>query len=68
MNALPVSQALPKRGLYGITVVDYDTSTRRPRLLNRFSAAKRLWKNLRKLEGRRLTPPEITRVDERDGE
>lgn len=63
----PVLDALPRRALKGKVVAAFDTSYRMNALLSRFTAAKRLDRQLRKLGGKRLVAPETFIVEGREG-
>jgi flavodoxin len=63
----PVLDALPRRALKDKAVAAFDTSYRMNGLLNRFTAAKRLDRQLRKLGGKRLVAPETFIVEGREG-
>lgn len=63
----PVLDALPRRALKGKAVAAFDTSYRMNALLSRFTAAKRLDRQLRKLGGKRLVAPETFVVEGREG-
>jgi flavodoxin len=60
----PVFEQLPKRSLRGVPIAAFDTSYKMGALLARFTAAKKVDRNLRKLGGRRLVPPETFHVEE----
>ena len=60
----PVFEKLPRRTLRGVPVAAFDTSYKMSAFLARFTAAKRLDKNLRKLGGKRLVPPETFHVED----
>jgi flavodoxin len=62
-----VFERLPKRILKGKLVAAFDTSYKMSWWLNRFTAGKKLAQKLRKLGGKRLVPPEIFHVTEREG-
>jgi flavodoxin I len=64
---LPVLDSLPRRSLKGIPVAAFDTSYQMSWLLNRFTAAKRLNRRLRRLGGRPIVPPATFLVVERQG-
>jgi flavodoxin len=63
----PVLDALPRRALKDKAVAAFDTSYRMNALLSRFTAARRLDRQLRKLGGRRLVAPETFIVEGREG-
>lgn len=63
----PVLDALPRRALKGKAVAAFDTSYRMNGLLSRFTAARRLDRQLRKLGGRRVVAPETFIVEGREG-
>lgn len=63
----PALDALPRRALKDKAVAAFDTSYRMNGLLNRFTAAKRLDRQLRKLGGKRLVAPETFIVEGREG-
>lgn len=63
----PVFERLPKRALKNIPVAAFDTSYKMSWWLNHFTASKRLAQKLRKLGGKRIVPPEIFHVTEREG-
>lgn len=63
----PVFEALPKRILRGTPVAAFDTSYKMSALLARFTAAKKLARQLRKLGGKRIVSPETFHVLEREG-
>ncbi|MFN2167514.1 MAG: flavodoxin family protein, partial [Anaerolineae bacterium] len=58
----PVFDQLPRRSLRGVPVAAFDTSYEMSAFLARFTAAKRVDRNLRKLGGKRLVPPETFHV------
>ena len=58
---------LPKRILKGKLVAAFDTSYKMNEFLERFTAAKKLARKLRKLGGKRLVPPETFYVIEKEG-
>ena len=60
----PVFEQLPKRSLRGVPIAAFDTSYKMGSLLARFTAAKKVDRNLRKLGGKRLVPPETFHVEE----
>jgi flavodoxin len=62
-----VLRALPKRVLRGASVAAFDTSYKMSALLARFTAAPKLARELRKLGGRQIAPPETFHVVEREG-
>jgi flavodoxin len=53
-----VFENLPRRILRGVPIAAFDTSYEMSALLARFTAAKRIDRNLRRLGGKRLVPPE----------
>jgi flavodoxin len=63
----PVFEALPKRVLHGAPVAAFDTSYEMSAFLSRFTAAKKLAQELRKLGGKRVVPPETFHVAGREG-
>lgn len=63
----PVFERLPKRALKNIPVAAFDTSYKMSWWLNHFTASKRLAQKLRNLGGKRIVPPEIFHVTEREG-
>jgi flavodoxin len=60
----PVFEELPRRILCGVPIAAFDTSYKMSTFLARFTAAKRVDRNLRKLGGKRLVPPETFHVEE----
>jgi flavodoxin len=54
----PLFESLPRRILRGVSTAAFDTSYEMSAILARFTAAKRLDRELRKLGGKRLVPPE----------
>jgi flavodoxin len=58
----PVFDQLPRRSLRGVPVAAFDTSYEMSAILARFTASKRIDRNLRKLGGKRLVPPETFHV------
>lgn len=60
----PVFVELPRRCLRGVPVAAFDTSYKMSAFLARFTAAKRVDRQLRKLGGKRLVPPETFHVEE----
>jgi flavodoxin len=60
----PIFEQLPRRILRGVPVAAFDTSYKMSAFLARFTAAKRVDRQLRKLGGRRLVPPETFHVEE----
>jgi flavodoxin len=60
----PVLETLPRRILKGVPTAAFDTSYKMSAILARFTAAKRLDRELRKLGGKRLVPPETFFVHE----
>ncbi len=60
----PVFEQLPKRSLRGVPIAAFDTSYKMGGFLARFTAAKKVDRNLRKLGGKRLAPPETFHVEE----
>jgi flavodoxin len=58
----PVFDQLPRRILRGVPVAAFDTSYEMSAILARFTASKRIDRNLRKLGGKRLVPPETFHV------
>ena len=58
----PVFDQLPRRVLRGVPVAAFDTSYEMSAFLARFTAAKRVDRELRKLGGKRLVPPETFHV------
>jgi len=60
----PVFETLPRRILKGVPTAAFDTSYKMSAILARFTAAKRLDRELRKLGGKRLVPPETFFVHE----
>jgi flavodoxin len=60
----PVFENLPRRVLRGVPIAAFDTSYKMSAFLARFTAAKRVARNLRKLGGKRLVPPETFHVQE----
>jgi flavodoxin len=65
--ARPILDKLPKRILQGKMVAAFDTSYKLSWWLNNFTAGNRLAKKLRKLGGKRIIPPEVFHVTEREG-
>jgi hypothetical protein len=63
----PVFKRLPRRILRDTHVATFDTSYKMSWWLNHFTAAKRLARELRKLGGRRIVPPETFHVVGREG-
>jgi flavodoxin len=63
----PVFEKLPKRSLRGARVAAFDTSYQMSAFLARFTAAKKLARQLRKLGGKRIVPPETFYVMGREG-
>jgi flavodoxin len=63
----PVFNALPRMVLRHKRVAAFDTSYKMSRWLTRFTAARKLDRKLRKLGGKRVTPPETFHVVEREG-
>ncbi|NOZ28525.1 MAG: flavodoxin family protein [Chloroflexi bacterium] len=57
----------PRRVLRGTPVAVFDTSYKMSWWLSHFTAAKRLARELRKLGGRRIAPPETFHVMESEG-
>jgi flavodoxin len=60
----PLFDRLPRRALRGVSVAAFDTSYEMSALLARFTAAKRIDRELRKLGGERLVPPETFHVQQ----
>jgi flavodoxin len=60
----PIFEQLPRRILHGVPVAAFDTSYKMSAFLARFTAAKRIDRQLRKLGGKRLVPPETFHVEE----
>lgn len=60
-------ERLPKKILKGKLVAVFDTSYKMSAWLNHFTAGKKLAQKLRKLGGKRIMPPEIFHVKEREG-
>jgi flavodoxin len=58
----PVFDQLPRRSLRGVPVAAFDTSYEMSAFLARFTAAKRVDRELRKLGGKRLVLPETFHV------
>ena len=65
--ARPILDKLPKRVLQGKLVAAFDTSYKLSWWLSNFTAGKKLAKKLRKLGGKRIMPPEVFHVTEREG-
>jgi flavodoxin len=63
----PVFERLPRQILPKTPIAAFDTSYRLSAFLSRFTAAKKLARNLRKLGGKRIIPPETFHVMEREG-
>jgi flavodoxin len=63
----PVFERLPKKILKGKLVAAFDTSYKLSGWLYPFTAGKKLNKKLRKLGGKRIVPPEVFLVKEREG-
>ena len=63
----PVFERLPKKVLKGKWVAVFDTSYKMSAWLYAFTAGKKLARKMRKLGGRRIIPPEIFHVTEREG-
>jgi flavodoxin len=63
----PVFGELPKRILRGKNIAAFDTSYKMSPFLERFTAAKKLDRKLRKLGGKRLVKPETFHVQAREG-
>lgn len=63
----PALDALPRGAMEGKAVAAFDTSYRMNGLLSRFTAARRLDRQLRKLGGRRVVAPETFFVEGREG-
>jgi flavodoxin len=63
----PVFERLPRRILPKTPIAAFDTSYKMSAFLARFTAAKKLTRELRKLGGRRVVPPETFHVMEREG-
>jgi flavodoxin len=63
----PLFERLPKKVLKGRLVAAFDTSYRMSEWLYRFTAGKKLGRKLRKLGGKRIVPPEVFHVMEREG-
>jgi flavodoxin len=63
----PILDRIPKRTLPGTPAAVFDTSYKMSRVLNNFTASKRLAKKLRKMGGKLVVPPEIFHVTEREG-
>jgi flavodoxin len=62
-----VFEKLPKRSLRGARVAAFDTSYQMSAFLARFTAAKKLARQLRKLGGKQIVPPETFHVMGREG-
>jgi flavodoxin I len=60
----PAFERLPRRSLRGVPIAAFDTSYKMSAFLARFTAAKRVDRELRKLGGKRLVPPETFHVEE----
>ena len=60
----PVFERLPRRSLRDVPVAAFDTSYEMSGFLARFTAAKRIDRQLRKLGGKRLLPPETFHVED----
>jgi len=63
----PVFERLPKRILLDTPVAAFDTSYKMSWWLSHFTAAKRLARELRRLGGKRIVPPETFHVMEKEG-
>jgi flavodoxin len=63
----PLFERLPKKALKGKWVAAFDTSYKMSTWLYSFTAGKKLAQKLRKLGGKRILPPEIFYVTERQG-
>lgn len=63
----PVFERLPQKALKGKWVASFDTSYKMSAWLYAFTAGKKLAQKLRKLGGKRIVPPEIFYVTERQG-
>jgi flavodoxin I len=63
----PLFDALPRKSLRGIAVAAFDTSYRMNGFLARFTAARKLDGKLRRLGGKRISPPETFFVTAREG-
>lgn len=62
-----VFDQLPHKIIKGKLIAAFDTSYKMSGWLNHFTAGKKLTRKLRKLGGKRITPPEIFLVAEREG-
>jgi flavodoxin len=58
----PIFESLPRRILRGVPIAAFDTSYQMSAFLARFTAAKRVDRELRRMGGRRLVPPETFHV------
>ncbi len=67
MDVRPVFEILPKKILKGKFFAAFDTSYEMSEWLKPFTAGKKLTQKLRKLGGKRVVPPEIFYVKEREG-
>jgi flavodoxin len=63
----PVFERLPRRILPKTPIAAFDTSYKLSAFLSRFTAAKKLARELRRLGGKRIVPPETFHVMEREG-
>jgi flavodoxin len=63
----PFFSQLPKKLLKGKYFTTFDTSYKMSWWLNKFTAGKKLTQKLRKMGGKKLLPPEIFLVTERQG-
>jgi flavodoxin I len=63
----PAFERIPKRALRGKRTAAFDTSYKMSPILARFTAAKKLDRELRKLSGKRAIWPETFFVDGREG-
>jgi flavodoxin len=63
----PILESIPKRTLPGTPTAVFDTSYKMSRVLNNFTASKRLAAKLRKIGGKMVVHPEIFHVTGREG-
>ena len=63
----PIFEGLPKKILKGKQVAAFDTSYKMSKWLSGFTASKKLARKLRKLGGKRIVPPEVFNVVDREG-
>ncbi|MEA3334742.1 MAG: flavodoxin family protein [Chloroflexota bacterium] len=63
----PVFDSLPKRILKDVPVAAFDTSYKMGWFLNKFTAAKKLNRKMRKMGGKPILPPETFLVVDREG-